>query len=131
MGASTKSSGGRRGRRGRKRSETAPKFDGKEQQDCMVHHAKADAKCEEPIIESNSMLIETVEKSQTLNRKLFWPKGEELPTHYRKPRPLPCPRCLRVRLDSLGQCCVVRGFSGSIAYMRCRSCSHLWAMPVR
>lgn len=64
-----------------------------------------------------------------------WPEGEDLPTHYIKPRPVPCrnPECRRLRLDSGSQACIVTGYDGPRglqAYFRCRVCRQSFSMRV-
>ena len=65
-----------------------------------------------------------------------WPEGDELPTHYQRPRPVPCrnPDCRRIRLESGSQACVVTGYDGPRhlqAYFRCRVCRRTFSMPVK
>lgn len=59
-----------------------------------------------------------------------WPKDEELPTHYQKPRPIPCRKCRAVRLDTLSRAVAITSIKKAIAYFRCRLCGHRFSMPV-
>ncbi len=85
------------------------------------------------------------EQEVAAQKRHYWPEGDALPTHYAKRRPLPCPKCFRVLLNSLAQA-VVCTSSGSvverddkgnqlraqrIASFRCKACEHIWKLPVK
>lgn len=129
----------KKARKGRKRSQPGPDALNITHQEPVIDSKELSVESCEPGIESKSPLIETVEGAQEhfhrgvegMNDKIYWPKYREMPTHYSKPKPLPCPKCKRVRLDNLGQCCVVMRTGKSIVYMRCKNCAHRWQLPVR
>ena len=60
-----------------------------------------------------------------------WPKGEPLPTHYQKPKPIPCRKCRAVRLDTLSRAVAMTSTKKSVAYFRCRLCGHRFSMAVK
>lgn len=62
-----------------------------------------------------------------------WPKGKPLPTHHIKAsrEPTPCPKCLRIRFDNLGQAVVCTSSGRDVAWFRCKACGHPWPLPVK
>ena len=72
--------------------------------------------------------------------ELVVPDDEDLGPRmvYIRPRPVPCPECRRLRLDTLSPACVMasgprRSEDGEtqVAYMRCRCCQHRFSVPVK
>ena len=61
----------------------------------------------------------------------YWPEGKPMPTSIVKPKPVPCPECRRVRLDTMSPACIVRTSNGGVSYLRCRVCGHLFKMSVK
>ncbi len=75
---------------------------------------------------------EPVEAERPQNPRTFWPVDRPLPTAYFR-QTIPCPKCLRVLLDDLGQAVVVRSIWRGVVYLRCRGpgCAHEWKLPER
>lgn len=64
---------------------------------------------------------------------VFWPAGESLPEVVVKigSRAMPCPNCLRVRMDTGSQSVVVTSSRRDVMWFRCRSCGYRWSLPVK
>jgi len=60
-----------------------------------------------------------------------WPEGEPLPTHYQRPKPIPCRKCRAVRLDTLSRAVAMTSTKKSVAYFRCRLCGHRFSMAIK
>ena len=60
----------------------------------------------------------------------FWPEDEPMPTHHDK-RPIPCPQCRRVRMDTLSQAVMCLQSGKEKASFRCRCCGNRWILPVQ
>lgn len=43
----------------------------------------------------------------------------------------PCPKCRRVRLDTLAQATVCTSSRSDVAWFRCKACGHRWGLPVK
>jgi len=63
--------------------------------------------------------------------RFFWPKGKKMPEYYVRRRPLPCPKCRRVRTYDLAQVALCTHSGKDTAWFRCRACGHRWEMPVK
>lgn len=68
---------------------------------------------------------------QKRNDRSYWPKGEDLPSFYIKRSAIPCPKCMRILLDSGHKAVVVQGLTDTVANMRCRACNNTWMLPVK
>lgn len=66
-------------------------------------------------------------------RGRFWPKDQEMPTHWRRTprRRVPCQKCRRLLLDNGDQAVVCSHTGRDLVYFRCRGCNHRFAMPVQ
>lgn len=71
-----------------------------------------------------------LEPAAPRNLAHYWPDDKPLPTSVVKPRPVPCPACRRVRLDTGSPAAIVRTYKGGVCYMRCRACEHRFKMAV-
>jgi DNA-directed RNA polymerase subunit M/transcription elongation factor TFIIS len=73
------------------------------------------------------------EQEQERYRLCFWPKGEALPKELVKPKSglVPCPKCYRIRTDTLSVSSVVQSSGREVAFLRCAICGHRWKLPVR
>lgn len=60
----------------------------------------------------------------------FLPPGAQLPTHYLKTSPVPCPKCRRILLDDSGQAVLQRYTFGDIVTLLCQACGHSWRLPI-
>jgi hypothetical protein len=74
---------------------------------------------------------ERTAREQQQRAQQFWPDGEDLPDHYIRRRLQPCPECRRVLTAAGGQAVVCTASRNDEAYLRCKSCGHSWAMPVK
>jgi len=84
-------------------------------------------------VETRVPEVRTQDKPTSLRGLTHWPDGLSFPGAYRKPHPLPCPSCRRLRLDDMAQAviCVNSGLDdGDVAYFRCKACSHRFKLPV-
>lgn len=74
----------------------------------------------------------TVQQPNIITMESFWPKDKPLPVVYHKPRPVPCPKCLRTTLQYGAQAVVVSTTSDQMAYMMCRGpgCNHRFKMRI-
>ena len=63
----------------------------------------------------------------------FWPKKKKLPGFKLKVerRPMPCPKCRRIRLDDLSQAAVCTSSGAALVWFRCKACGHKWCLPVK
>lgn len=62
--------------------------------------------------------------------RIHWPKSKPLPTSYEKPKLIPCIKCLRIRLDNLGQAVMLTHTRDGIAYFRCKGCGENFKLAV-
>lgn len=67
---------------------------------------------------------------ETTGEPYYWPEGKPMPTSIVKPKPVPCPACRRVRLDTMAQACIIRIYEGGVCYLRCRACQHRFKLPI-
>lgn len=61
---------------------------------------------------------------------LFWPKGQPMPTTYRKPPVIPavpCPKCRRLYRDDRGRAVTVSSTWQGFTYLLCM-CGHSWKL---
>ena len=81
-----------------------------------------------------SVVQEPGDKEAVMHDRRFWPADKPLPDYYtihRKHRPLACPRCRRVLLDTNSQAVVCRYVAANTAGFRCRNCGNQWSLPLR
>lgn len=64
-------------------------------------------------------------------RGMMWPEGTPMPNKYVRPRPVPCPKCRRLLLDTGAQAVVVRAIHVEVAFMWCRGCGDQFKMGVQ
>ena len=83
---------------------------------------------QEPPVEHEDVEIESSVPER--DDRYVWPDGKPLPATYLKLRPLPCPKCRRVRMDDMGQAVSTRAVNTGVAYLRCRICEHTWKLPI-
>jgi hypothetical protein len=65
------------------------------------------------------------------DKRLHWPVKKPHPKSYRKPAFIPCPKCLRIRMDDLGRAVVVSATRDRLAYFRCKCCQHTFKLPLK
>lgn len=68
---------------------------------------------------------------QVVTAGRFWPPGKVLPTHYRRPSDVPCPRCRRTRLDDGSKAVICKSTStvGDVVYLTSRCCRAEFKLP--
>jgi len=72
----------------------------------------------------NDPMIDTLE-----DRLTCFYKGD-LPTHYHKGKPNPCPKCRRILIEkSRGKATLVTSSRDGISYFRCKVCHFRWGLP--
>lgn len=65
------------------------------------------------------------------DERITVPADQELDLRFLRRRPVPCPRCRRIRLDDgLSQACIIRTTFGTVAYMLCRGCENTFKVPI-
>ena len=68
------------------------------------------------------------------NRRLarcYWPEDQPIPGTYIKRKPIPCPKCRRVLLDTNARAVSCLSSGSAVAFFRCRACEHRWQLPVK
>lgn len=80
---------------------------------------------------SESALADAPPPAPHNHRPKFWPKGQPTPTSYIRRQPIPCPRCLRLRLDDGSQSVSCTSTGQDVAFFRCKACEHRWKLAVR
>ncbi len=93
--------------------------------DSMHAQLKAQTEARRPKVEHQSVEV------QTRDEVKLWPEGDPMPTHYQKPKPIPCPKCRAHYLASGSQAVKQRTLLNAVGYFTCRSCNHQFAFPVR